>query len=182
MKALRRFRNLFGPNRLGADIDEELRFHMEERIEENIAAGMPEQEARRDARLRFGNPTVLKESARENNIFVWLETAMQDLRYAVRGLRRSPGFAATAIVSLGLGIGANTAIFSFVNALLLKQLPVPEPARLVQLAEYEEGKLTNSAFSYPFLAELDKTNRTFDGLAAAIRYASISPRTASPNR
>jgi len=164
MKWLRRLWIMFRPDRLGSDLDDELRFHLEERVDENIAAGMSEEEARRDARLRFGNPTLLKESARENDILVWLETATQDLRYALRGLRRSPGFAATAIVSLGLGIGANTAIFSFVNALLLKHLPVPEPARLVQLAEYEDGKLTNSVFSYPFLAELDKANRAFDGL------------------
>jgi predicted permease len=164
MKWLGRLRIMFRPDRLGADLDDELRFHLEERVDENIAAGMSDEEARRDARLRFGNPTLLKESARENDILVWLETAAQDLRYAWRGLRRSPGFAATAIISLGLGIGANTAIFSFVNALLLKHLPVPEPARLVQLAEYENAQLTNSVFPYPFLAELDKSNRTFDGL------------------
>jgi predicted permease len=150
--------------KLGSDLDDELQFHLDQRIDENIAAGMSEEEARRDARLRFGNPAVLKESARENDILVWLETAAQDLRYAVRGLRRSPGFAATAIVSLGLGIGANTAIFSFVNTLLLKKLPVPEPARMVQLVEYEDGNLTNSVFSYPFLQGLDKSNPAFDGL------------------
>ncbi len=164
MKALRRMWNFFRPERLGADLDDELRFHLEERVDENIAAGMSEEEARRDARLRFGNQTLLKESTRETDILVWLETAMQDLRYAMRGLRRSPGFAATAILSLGLGIGANTAIFSFVNALLLKHLPVPESARLVQLAEHEDGKLRNSVFSYPFIAELDKRNLSFDGL------------------
>jgi predicted permease len=182
MKALRRLWNFFRPERLGADLDDELRFHLEERVDENIAAGMSEEEARRDARLRFGNPTLLKESARENDILVWLETAMQDLRYALRGLRRSPGFAATAIVSLGLGIGANTAIFSFVSALLLKQLPVPEPARLVQLAGYEDGKLTNSAFSYPFLSELDKANRSFDGLAGRypVRVNLTSDGVAEP--
>jgi predicted permease len=164
MKGLRRLWIMFRPDRLGADLDDELRFHLEERVDENLAAGMSEEEARREARLRFGNPTVLKESTREHDILMWIETAAQDLRYALRGLRRSPGFAATAIVSLGLGIGANTAIFSFVNALLLKHLPLPEPTRLVQLAEYEEGKLTNSVFSYPFLADLDKGNRSFDGL------------------
>ena len=182
MKWLGRLRTMFRPNRLGADLDDELRFHLEERVDENIAAGMSEEEARRDARLRFGNPTVLKESARENDILVWLETATQDLRYALRGLRRSPGFAATAIVSLGLGIGANTAIFSFVNALLLKHLPVPEPTRLVQLAEYEDSKLTNSVFSYPFLAELDKRNRSFDGLTGRypVRVNLTSDSLAEP--
>jgi predicted permease len=164
MKWLRRLSMMFRPTRLGADLDDELQFHLEERVDENIAAGMSEEEARRDARLRFGNPTLLKESTRENDILVWLETAAQDLRYALRGLRRSPGFAATAIVSLGLGIGANTAIFSFVNALLLKHLRVPESDRLVQIAEYEDGKLTNSVFSYPFLAALDKDDRSFDGV------------------
>jgi predicted permease len=152
------------PRRLGSDLDDELRFHMEERVDENLAAGMSAEEARRDAQLRFGNPTLLKESARENDILVWLETAMQDVRYAVRGFGRSPGFATTAILSLGLGIGANTAIFSFVNALLLKHLPVPEPARLVQLTQFEDGKLANTAFSYPFIAGLDKGDRAFDGL------------------
>src|ERR1700722_3982761 len=124
MKWLGRLRTMFRPNRLGADLDDELRFHLEERVDENIAAGMSAEEARRDAHLRFGNPTLLKESARENDILVWLETAMQDLSYAARGLSRRPGCAATAILSLGLGICANTAIFSFVNALLLKTLPV----------------------------------------------------------
>jgi len=152
------------PRRLDADLDDELRFHLEQRVDENIADGMSAEEARHGAKLRFGNPTLLKESARENDVLVWLETAMQDMRYATRGLFRSPGFAATAILSLGLGIGANTAIFSFVNALLLKTLPVPEPARLVQIAEYQDGKLTNTVFSFPFVSQLDKDSRAFDGI------------------
>jgi predicted permease len=164
MKFLKRLWTTLRSRRLDSDINDELRFHLEERIDENLAAGMSPDEARREAHLQFGNTTLLKESARENDILLWLETAFQDMRYASRGLRRSPGFAATAIISLALGIGANTAIFSFVNALLLKRLPVPEPARLVQIAEYEHGKLANSAFSYPFIANLDKSNPVFDGI------------------
>lgn len=164
MKWLKRLWTTLRPGRLDSDLEDELRFHIEQRVDENIAAGMSAAEARRDAQLRFGNSTLLKEAARENEIMVWLETAIKDARYALRGLRRSPGFAATAILSLGLGIGANTAIFSFVNALLLKHLPVPEPTLLVQLAEYEGGKEINSVFSLPFLAELDKGNRVFDGI------------------
>jgi predicted permease len=164
MKRLKRLWSTFRPGRLDSDIDDEMLFHMAQRVDENIAAGMSAEDARRDAQLRFGNRTLLKESARANDILVWLETAMQDVRYAVRGLRRSPGFAATAMLSLGLGIGGNTAIFSFVNALLLKRLPVPDPVRLVQIVEYEDGKLTNSVFSFPFLAELDKSNGVFDGV------------------
>jgi predicted permease len=164
MKWLKRLWTTLRPGRLDSDLEDELRFHIEQRVDENIAVGMSAAEARHDAQLRFGNSTLLKEAARENEIMIWLETAMQDVRYALRGLRRSPGFAATAILSLGLGIGANTAIFSFVNALLLKHLPVPESARLVQFAEYGHGAPINTVFSLPFLAELDKGNRVFDGI------------------
>ena len=164
MNWLRRFSTMLRPRRLDSDLDDELRFHLEERVDENIADGMSAEEARRDAQLRFGNPTLLKESARENDIVVWLEMAIQDVRYATRGIFRSPGFAVTAILSLGLGIGANTAIFSFVNALLLKTLPVPEPARLVQIAEYQDGTLVNTVFSFPFVSQLDKDNSVFDGI------------------
>lgn len=90
------------------------------------------------------------------------ETLAQDLRYAVRSLRANPAFGVVAVGSLGLGIGANTAIFSFVNALLLKHLPVPEPTRLVEVAEYEGAKQINSVFSLPFIAELNKRMSAFD--------------------
>src|ERR1035437_7828446 len=136
MKRLKRLWSTFRPGRLDSDIDDEMLFHMAQRVDENIAAGMSAEDARRDAQLRFGNRTLLKESARANDILVWLAKGKPDVRYAVRGVRRSPGFAATAMLSLGLGIGAITAIFSFVNALLLKRLPVPDPARLVQIVEY----------------------------------------------
>ncbi len=93
-----------------------------------------------------------------------LSTISQDLRFAWRGLRRTPAFAMVAIGSLALGIGANTAIFSFVNAILLKRLPVPEPQQMVQIAAFESGKETSTVFSYPFLAELNKST-LFAGVA-----------------
>jgi predicted permease len=160
----KRFWNTLRPGQLDSDIDAELRFHVEQRMEESIEAGMAPEQARREAQRQFGNRTLLKESTREDNVVVWLQTAFDDVRYALRGFGRSPGFAATAILSVGLGIGANTAIFSFVNALLLKRLPVPQPERLVQIAEYRDGNVMNSVFSFPFLADLDRENRVFGGI------------------
>lgn len=92
------------------------------------------------------------------------ESLLQDLQVAVRGLRKSPAFTLVAVCSLALGIGANTAIFSFVDAILLKRLPVPDPDRLVTLGEFEQNKQLNTVFSYPFIHELDARNKMFDGV------------------
>ncbi len=147
------------------ELERELRSHLDlEAEEQQQEAGLSPDEARYAARRAFGNPSLIKEKTREMWGWNLLETLGQDLRYAFRGLRKSPAFTLVAVSSLGLGIGANTAIFSFVNALLLKHLPVPEPTRLVQLAEYEGNKEINSVFSFPFIAELDKRNDVFDGI------------------
>ena len=148
------------------DIERELRAHLELESEEQQEAGVSPQEAHYRAQRSLGNSTLIKESVREVWTWNWLETIWQDLRYAIRSLRSSPVFALIAISSLGLGIGANTAIFSFVNALLLKTLPVPEPTRLVQISEYENGAEINSVFSLPFMQALSKDNVVFDGVAA----------------
>ena len=148
------------------ELERELQAHLELETEEQRTEGLPQDEAHFAAKRAFGNPSLVKEAVRETWGWSFIETLGQDLRYAFRSLRGSPVFLLVAVSSLGLGIGANTAIFSFVNAILLKHLPVPEPTRLVQIREYENGRPGNTVFSFPFLRELDKRNQAFDGVLA----------------
>jgi predicted permease len=128
---------LFGRRTAGAELDRELRFHLDEQIAENRAAGINEKEARQAALRLFGNPTVVRERVRETWSWQWLESLARDIRQGVRRLMRAPSFAITAIVVLALGIGANIALFTVVNAVLLKPLAVAHPERLVRIYEAE---------------------------------------------
>jgi predicted permease len=114
-------------------LDAELRFHFDRQVADNVRAGMSEEEARRSARLKFGGFEEVKEDCREARGTRWVESTFQDLRLAFRGLRKSPGFTLTALCTLALGIGANTAIFTLIDAFLLRTLPVHDPQALAQI-------------------------------------------------
>src|SRR5277367_2793078 len=115
------------------DVDEELRFHLEHQIETNIATGMSSDEARRQAVITFGSIERAREECREQRPGYWAETFLQDVRYALRGFRRNPTFTLTIVLTLMLGIGATTAVFSVVDRILFRSLPYGDADRLVSL-------------------------------------------------
>jgi predicted permease len=162
MSWYRRLLNLMRSDRVARDIDREMAFHLAERADELVARGMSEDEARREARRRFGHRQAIKERAYNVDVLAWLDSVLADVRYATRSLRANPGFTAVAVLSLGLGIGANTAIFSLINAVMLRSLPVRQPEQLVQLA-MNDGR---ESFTNPLWEQIRDRQEAFAGTFA----------------
>ena len=176
---------LFRSKKLDADLDEELRAHIELAIEENRTRGMNEPQARNAALRAFGGITQIRETYRVQRGLPWLEQAARDIRYAVRQLRKSPGFALTAILTLALGIGAATSVFSVVHAVLLKPFAFRDPDRLVVMREAVEDKVPSERESIPnnyrHFQRLKKTAATLEDAAIfAQRGKSVSPNGDHP--
>ena len=149
----RRFLNLIRPNRMEAEIREEIEFH------------------RAQSSGSFGNTTLIAERMRDAGTITWLESCVQDIRYGFRQLLKSPVLLAVAVLSLALGIGANTAIFTLINAVMLQLLPVRDPAGLVLFSDAVSegtwsGDLIGDALSYPFYRDFHSHNDAFQDLCA----------------
>src|SRR5215475_13553613 len=162
MGMLQRLANLFRRSKINDDIAAELQAHLAMRMEDNIARGMSPEDARREARLKFGNPTATRERVAAADTSLGFDDVARDIRYAARQLRRSPGFALTAILTLALGIGANVVVFAVLNALLLRPINVPGAERLFQIEQKEVGIFSQS---YPDYVDYRARNTTFTDMA-----------------
>jgi predicted permease len=165
----RRLRALVRKSEMDRELDEELRDHLERQIELNITAGMSSEEARCAALRSFGGVERAKEECREARGMRLVEEVWQDLWYGLRIIRKSPGFTAVVVATFALGIGANAAIFSVVNGVLLNPLPYPQPEQLVSLHQ-SKPNFETGAIPYPNFRDLQKENRTFSAMAVSRGY------------
>jgi putative ABC transport system permease protein len=161
-----RLRSLFRRNTVETELDEELRFHLERQVEKHVHGGLGREEAQRRARLEFGGYEQVKEEYREARGVNFIETLARDVRYSLRVLRDKPGFSIVAMLTLALGIGANTAIFSLLDSVLLRPLPYTDPASLVVVWE-KSSQETNphNTVTPPDFLDWSQRNSVFSGMA-----------------
>jgi len=158
-----RLRSLFRRSRVEQELDEELQFHLDRKTEEYLAQGLTPAQARKAAVRAMDGLTQCKEECRESRGLTLIENAVQDIRYGLRVLRKSPGFTAVAVLTLALGIGANAVVFGILNGLILHPLNVPRSESLYSI----ERPVTFGEYqSYPDYVDLRDRNRSFDGLIA----------------
>src|SRR6266513_3175947 len=162
-------RSMMHRSRMESEMDAELRFHVEEYAEDLVRSGVPREEALRRARIEFGGIESAKEECREARGVNFLETLFQDLRYGLRMLRKNPGFASTVILTLGLGIGLNSAIFTVASGFLLREPPVKDPPNVVMLTmvnpaeSWDRNPLMLTEFS-PLRGQV----HSFEGMSAVL--------------
>jgi predicted permease len=171
LELLRRIRMLLHRDRFQSDLEEEMRLHLDLREQEQCQAGLSRHAAHHAAYRRFGNPTAIKEKSLMTWGWDWLEDFFEDIRYGFRSMLRSPALTAVALLSLALGIGANTAIFSFLDAVMLRSLPVKDPSHLVLFGEGNDAGETDdygstTLYSYPFYRQIQQKNAVFSDVAA----------------
>ena len=160
-----RLRSLFRWAQADQELDDELRDHLERRTEECVAQGMTQAEARRRARLDLGGIELTKEKCRDARGVSSIETLRREIGYGLRALRNNPGFSTVAILTLALGIGANTAIFSVIDSVLLRPLPYAEPGKLVMVWENLPGSNPHNTVSPPDFLDWGNRNAVFSGMA-----------------
>jgi predicted permease len=173
----RRIGMLLHRERFAKELEDEMQLHLELRRQQQEESGVAPKDARAAAYRRFGNPTLVRERSYTAWGWSWLEGLFQDILYGLRAMLRSPGITIVALLSLALGIGANTALFSLMDAVMLRSLPVRQPQQLVMLDDAGAGGITNGfgttyLYSYPFYRELRKQNQVFSQTAAILSMRS----------
>jgi hypothetical protein len=151
--------------RLDADLDAEVRAHVDLLAAEHIRAGMTPEAARRAALLDVGGVEQVKERVRDVRVGIWVDTLWQDVRYAARVLRKSPGFTVVAVVSLALGIGLNAVLFSAIHAVLMRPLPYADPERLVDVHQVYKSGFENGGVPPAAYLEWVRTSQRFEAVA-----------------